>query len=96
MVGQRTSLGLSQKEVRRTDLASTDAKRLKRDGAWAPTLEELRATGLITYRLSTEDLTGPEPHLDVYAERDTLDRQAPSDLSEGARLAWDQMREGRI
>lgn len=59
-------------------------------------LEELRLAGLITYQLSTDDLTGPEPHLDVYAERDALGQQAPVDLSAGARRVWDQMRDGRI
>ncbi|MBZ5619905.1 MAG: hypothetical protein LAQ69_14460 [Acidobacteriia bacterium] len=59
-------------------------------------LEELRLAGLITYQLSTDDLTGPEPHLDVYAERVALGQQVPVDLSAGARRVWDQMRDGRI
>jgi hypothetical protein len=59
-------------------------------------LEELRVAGLITYQLSTDDLTGPEPHMDVYAERDALGRQAPPDLSEAALHVWDQMRDGQI
>lgn len=74
----------------------TDPKVIEARRRVVGTLEELRGAGLITYQLSTEDLTGTEPHLDVYAERDALGRQAPAGLSDAARRVWDQMRDGRI
>jgi hypothetical protein len=74
----------------------TDPKVIEARRRVVAILEELRAAGLVTYRLSTEDLTGHEPHIDIYAERDALERQAPHDLSEAARRVWDQMRDGRI
>ena len=74
----------------------TDTKVIEARRRVVAILEELRVAGLITYQLSTDDLTGPEPHLDVYAERDALGWQAPPDLSEAARRVWDQMRDGRI
>ena len=74
----------------------TDPKVIETRRRVVAVLEELRVAGLITYQLSTDDLAGPEPHLDVFAERDALGRQAPRGLSEAARRVWDQMRDGRI
>jgi len=59
-------------------------------------LEELRIAGLLRYQLSTQDLTGPEPHLDIFAEKGAVARQAPADLSDHARRVWEWLRTGKV
>lgn len=58
-------------------------------------LDELRSVGLLRYTLTAPVLDGPEPHLDVWAGRDEVDRSAWGlGVSREAAYMWDLMRAG--
>ena len=58
-------------------------------------LDELRSLGLLRYTLTPPVLDGPEPHLDVWAGRDEVDRSAWGlGVSREAAYMWDLMRGG--
>ena len=59
-------------------------------------LEELEVAGLLTYTLSTHDLTGPEPQVEIFAKRDAVKRRAPATLSAIAQNVWEELRSGRM
>lgn len=58
-------------------------------------LDELRSAGFLRYKLTPPEIDGPEPHLDVWAERDDLNRSAwgMGASGEAARM-WDLLRGG--
>ncbi len=56
-------------------------------------LDELRSAGFLRYKLTPPDIVGPEPHLDVWAERDDLNRSAwGMGVSAEAARMWDLLR----
>lgn len=58
-------------------------------------LDELRSVGLLRYTLTPPVLDGPEPHLDVWAGKDEVDRSAWGlGVSREAAYMWDLMRGG--
>lgn len=56
-------------------------------------LDELRVAGLISYSLAPPEIDGPEPHLEVWADRGALNRSAwgLAVSTEAARI-WDALR----
>jgi hypothetical protein len=58
-------------------------------------LDELRSAGFVRYKLTPPEIEGPEPHLDVLAERDDLNRSAwGMGVSAEAARMWDLLRGG--
>lgn len=58
-------------------------------------LDELRSVGLLRYRLTPPEINGPEPHLDILADREALDRSAWGvGVSREAARMWDLLRGG--
>jgi glycine/D-amino acid oxidase-like deaminating enzyme len=55
-------------------------------------LDELHAAGLIEYRLSSEELDGPEPHLEIWARPGSLWLKSDERLSPAASRLWDVLR----
>jgi len=46
--------------------------------------------------LSTHDLTGPEPQVEIFAKRDAAKRRVPATLSAIAQNVWEELRSGRM
>ena len=59
-------------------------------------LDELAAAGLIRYTLSSRDLSGPEPHLDITAQAAKLNEPLPAGLSAEAVAMWVMLTLGRL
>jgi hypothetical protein len=58
-------------------------------------LDELRSVGLLRYKLTPPEINGPEPHLDLWADRDAVDRSAWGlGVSREAARMWDMLRAG--
>ncbi len=57
-------------------------------------LDELRSAGLLRYKLTPPVLDGPEPHLEVWAERDDINRSAWGLIGPEAARIWDLLRAG--
>ena len=58
-------------------------------------LDDLRRVGLLRYSITPPEIDGPEPHLEVWADRDALNRSAWGLVvsTEAARI-WDALRAG--
>ena len=60
-------------------------------------LDELRGAGLLSFSLTPPNIEGPEPHLEVWADRGELDQSAwGMGVSPEAARIWDAFREGRF
>ena len=58
-------------------------------------LDELRFVGLLSFSLAPPHLDGPEPHLEVWAGREALNRSAWGlAVSPEAARIWDLLRAG--
>jgi len=67
-----------------------DPKVLEGRGRVVAILDELRSVGLLRYSLTPPEIDGPEPHLEVWAERDALNRCAFGlGVSHEAAWLWD-------
>ncbi len=60
-------------------------------------LDELRSVGLLRYRLTPPEIDGPEPHLDVWTERENLNKCAYGmGVSREAAYMWDLVCDGSL
>jgi len=58
-------------------------------------LDELRLAGLLSFSLAPADIDGPKPHLEVWADRDNLNRSAWGlGVSAEAARIWELLRAG--
>ena len=58
-------------------------------------LDELRLAGLLSFSLAPPYIDGPEPHLEVWADREALNRSAWGlAISPEAARIWDLLRAG--
>jgi len=58
-------------------------------------LDELRFAGLLSFSLEPPNIDGPEPHLEVWADREALNRSAwELAISAEAARIWDMLRAG--
>ena len=73
----------------------TDPKLLEGRRRVLAMLDDLRRVGLLRYSLAPPEIDGPEPHLEVWADRDALNRSAwgMAVSTEAARI-WDALRAG--
>ncbi len=67
-----------------------DAKILEGRRRVVAILDELRSVGLLRYKLTPPEIDGPEPHLDVWADREALNLCAYGmGVSHEAAYVWD-------
>lgn len=60
-------------------------------------LDELCLAGLLSFSLTPPEIEGPEPHLEVWADKETLDRSAWGEaVSNEAAGMWELLRNGRF
>ena len=73
----------------------TDPKILEGRRRVLAILDDQRSVGLLRYSITPPEIDGPEPHLEVRADRDALNRSAWG-LAVGTEAAriWDALRAG--
>lgn len=77
------------------DELMTDSKILEGRRRVLAILDELRFAGLLSFSLTPPQIDGPEPHLEVWADRDNLNRSAWGlGVSPEAARMWELLRAG--